>query len=59
MLIRKQVMMTNWLDEHIRKMAEQYDVSYSEVIRLSSSLALSLMACEIFCRRSKGSNISF
>jgi len=34
MLIRKQVLITDWLNDYITYLAELYDVSYSEVVRL-------------------------
>ena len=33
MLKRYQVMLPDWLEEHVEKLVEKYDLSFSEVIR--------------------------
>jgi len=38
MLKRYQIILEDWLNEYIRFLAEEYDFSYSEVIRIGLSL---------------------
>ncbi|UCC95219.1 MAG: hypothetical protein JSW40_00295 [Candidatus Omnitrophota bacterium] len=45
MLKRHQVLLTDWLTEYIKFLAEKYDVSFSEVIRISLSMYFMEMIC--------------
>ena len=48
MLNRKQIMMTHWLDDYTKYLSEQYDISYSEVLRLAASLSFAKFACALY-----------
>jgi hypothetical protein len=40
MLRRKQVMISDWLDDFVQYTAQKYDISYSEVLRLGTAYFL-------------------
>jgi len=48
MLKRHQVLLTDWLTDYIRFLSEKYDVSFSEVIRVSLSIFFTEMVSRLY-----------
>ena len=48
MLKRHQVLLTDWLSNYIRFLSEKYDVSFSEVIRISLCIFFTQMVSQFY-----------
>jgi hypothetical protein len=53
MLKRYQVLLSEWLADHIKHTSEKYDISFSEIIRLALCLNILKSVSEVYpkCRR--------
>lgn len=48
MLRRKQIMMSDWLDDFIQEICKKYNVSYSEAVRVMLSYGFAQVLCKIY-----------
>lgn len=53
MLRRKQIMITDWLDDYLTAISKRYDISYSEVIRIATSFFFAETLCLAYPKKYK------